>query len=353
VFWGVSGPKRIAGLRRGCHRVGKVAKHKGKTPTDKAARRETEKMNETSRDIPRIAFISALFGILAAVVAGWAFEYSGFGAIVIGLLVAAIVWIILWLGWTEPQSAAKPQQSAATPAPVAKASATAAAATTSAATAATAAVATMPAAAPVADVAPAAKPAAAKAAKPAAAKAAKPAAAKAAKPAAAKAAKPAAEKVAKPAAAKAAKPAAAKAAKPAAAKAAKPAVAKAAKPAAEKAAKPAAAKAAKPAAAKAPKAPKAAPAKPEVLSKARDGGADDLKMIKGVGPVLEKALNASGVFHFDQVAAWKKADATWFDDNVKGANGRVIRDEWVKQAKILAKGGTTAFASKVKKGGVY
>ena len=324
-------------MRRGCHRVGKVAKHKGKTPTDKAARRETEKMNETSRDIPRIAFISALFGILAAVVAGWAFEYSGFGAIVIGLLVAAIVWIILWLGWTEPQSAAKPQQSAATPAPVAKASATAAAATTSAATAATAAVATMPAAAPVADVAPAAKPAAAKAAK----------------PAAAKAAKPAAEKVAKPAAAKAAKPAAAKAAKPAAAKAAKPAVAKAAKPAAEKAAKPAAAKAAKPAAAKAPKAPKAAPAKPEVLSKARDGGADDLKMIKGVGPVLEKALNASGVFHFDQVAAWKKADATWFDDNVKGANGRVIRDEWVKQAKILAKGGTTAFASKVKKGGVY
>ena len=310
-------------MRRGCHRVGKVAKHKGKTPTDKAARRETEKMNETSRDIPRIAFISALFGILAAVVAGWAFEYSGFGAIVIGLLVAAIVWIILWLGWTEPQSAAKPQQSAATPAPVAKASATAAAATTSAATAATAAVATMPAAAPVADVAPAAKPAAAK-------------------PAADKAAKPAAEKAAKPVAAK-----------PAAAKAAKPAVAKAAKPAAEKAAKPAAAKAAKPAAAKAPKAPKAAPAKPEVLSKARDGGADDLKMIKGVGPVLEKALNASGVFHFDQVAAWKKADATWFDDNVKGANGRVIRDEWVKQAKILAKGGTTAFASKVKKGGVY
>ena len=71
------------------------------------------------------------------------------------------------------------------------------------------------------------------------------------------------------------------------------------------------------------------------------------------GPVLEKALNASGVFHFDQVAVWKKADAVWFDENVKGANGRVVRDEWVKQAKILAKGGTTEFASKVKKGGVY
>ena len=107
--------------------------------------------------------------------------------------------------------------------------------------------------------------------------------------------------------------------------------------------------AAKPAAAKAKKAGD----KPAVLKKPRDGGPDDLKMIKGVGPVLEKALHAAGVFHFDQIAAWKKADATWFDDNVKGANGRVMRDEWVSQAKILAKGGTTEFASKVKKGGVY
>jgi NADH-quinone oxidoreductase subunit E len=89
------------------------------------------------------------------------------------------------------------------------------------------------------------------------------------------------------------------------------------------------------------------------LAKARAGGADNLKMIKGVGPVLEKALHTTGVFHFDQVGAWTKADAEWFDDNVKGANGRVIRDGWVKQAKILAKGGTTEFSARVKKGGVY
>ena len=76
-------------------------------------------------------------------------------------------------------------------------------------------------------------------------------------------------------------------------------------------------------------------------------------MIKGVGPVLEKALHKTGVFHFDQVAAWTNRDARWFDDNVKGANGRVLRDEWIKQARILAKGGTTAFSNKVKKGGVY
>ena len=244
-------------------------------------------MTETSRNIPRIAFISALFGILAAVVAGWAFTFSILGAILIGLLVALIVAIILWLGWTEPQATA----TATMPAVSTNSSATTAVGTdavaskSSAASAAPAAVATMPTSTPTAR---------------------------------------AANEVAAPA-----------------------------KLAAAKAAKPAAAKAAKPAAAKAPKAPKAAPAKPAVLAKARAGGADDLKMIKGVGPVLEKALNTSGVFHFDQVAVWKKADAVWFDENVKGANGRVVRDEWVKQAKILAKGGTTEFASKVKKGGVY
>ncbi len=220
-----------------------------------------------------IIAISAIFGLLAAVVALFAFAYSVLGAILIGLIVAVIVAIILWMSWQDASSGT------ASDATIAAATSSAAARTDATATA----------------VSPAA-------AKPAAAKA-------AAKPAA----KPAA---AKPAAAKAA-------AKPAAAKAA-------AKPAATKAA-----------------------AKPAVLAKARAGGADNLKMIKGVGPVLEKALHTTGVFHFDQVGAWTKADAEWFDDNVKGANGRVIRDGWVKQAKILAKGGTTEFSARVKKGGVY
>jgi predicted flap endonuclease-1-like 5' DNA nuclease len=45
-------------------------------------------------------------------------------------------------------------------------------------------------------------------------------------------------------------------------------------------------------------------------------------------------------------------DAKWFDENVKGANGRVVRDMWIKQARVLAKGTTTALPNKVKKGGV-
>ena len=92
--------------------------------------------------------------------------------------------------------------------------------------------------------------------------------------------------------------------------------------------------------------------KPEVLGQARDGGPDDLKMIKGVGPALEKALQINGVFHFDQIGSWTKHDALWFDKNVKGAGGRILRDEWIKQARILSEGGITEFTSKVKKGGV-
>ncbi|SFR54439.1 NADH-quinone oxidoreductase subunit E [Litoreibacter janthinus] len=116
----------------------------------------------------------------------------------------------------------------------------------------------------------------------------------------------------------------------------------------------AAAPKAKPAATPATKAkPVAADGKPELLKKARAGGADDLKMIKGVGPKLEQLLHKLGVYHFDQVASWRKKEVEWADENLEGFKGRVSRDEWVKQAKVLAKGGTTEFSSRVKKGGVY
>jgi len=136
---------------------------------------------------------------------------------------------------------------------------------------------------------------------------------------------------------------------------AKKAPAKAAKaPAKATAAKAPAAKTAAPKAA-APKAaakPVAADGKPALLKKARASGADDLKQIKGVGPGLEKVLNELGFYHFDQVAGWRKKEIQWVDDRLK-FKGRIERDEWTKQAKVLAKGGTTEFSKKVKKGGVY
>jgi len=78
-------------------------------------------------------------------------------------------------------------------------------------------------------------------------------------------------------------------------------------------------------------------AKPELLSEARGGKADDLKKIKGVGPKLEKELNEAGVFHFDQIAGWTAEEVHWADHNLVSFKGRVSRDNWVDQAKELAK----------------
>lgn len=93
--------------------------------------------------------------------------------------------------------------------------------------------------------------------------------------------------------------------------------------------------------------------KPMTLTAARDGGADDLKRIKGVGPKLEKMLHGLGFFHFDQVAAWSDQEIAWVDANLEGFNGRVSRDRWVEQAKLLASGGETEFSRRVDGGDVY
>nr|WP_309501821.1 NADH-quinone oxidoreductase subunit E [uncultured Roseovarius sp.] len=93
--------------------------------------------------------------------------------------------------------------------------------------------------------------------------------------------------------------------------------------------------------------------KPATLEGARGGKADDLKMIKGVGPKLEQLLNRLGFYHFDQIANWSGDEVAWVDENLQGFKGRVSRDNWVEQARILASGGETDFASRVKKGDVY
>ncbi len=88
--------------------------------------------------------------------------------------------------------------------------------------------------------------------------------------------------------------------------------------------------------------------RPRALKGPRKSGADDLKMIKGVGPKLEKLLHSLGFFHFDQIARWSDEEIAWVDDNLEGFKGRVSRDNWVSQAKILAKGGETEFSKRAK-----
>ena len=86
----------------------------------------------------------------------------------------------------------------------------------------------------------------------------------------------------------------------------------------------------------APKAPakKAAPKK--AAAKATDG-ADDLSNISGVGPVIVKKLHAAGITTFAQVAAWTDADVEAIEEKLS-FKGRVGREDWIAQAKELAKG---------------
>ena len=87
--------------------------------------------------------------------------------------------------------------------------------------------------------------------------------------------------------------------------------------------------------------------KPRTMKAPRKAGADDLKMIKGVGPKLETMLNELGFYHFDQIAGWSAAEVAWVNDNLTGFKGRVSRDNWVEQARKLASGQETEFSKRV------
>ncbi|MDJ1017118.1 MAG: NADH:ubiquinone oxidoreductase [Paracoccaceae bacterium] len=109
-----------------------------------------------------------------------------------------------------------------------------------------------------------------------------------------------------------------------------------------------------PQAAPEPEAEAVAQAKPALLEAPPEGGPDDLKKIKGVGPKLEEFLHGMGVYQYSQIASWTDGEVAWVDENLEGINkGRVSRDGWVDQAKTLASGGETEFSKKVDDGDVY
>ena len=83
--------------------------------------------------------------------------------------------------------------------------------------------------------------------------------------------------------------------------------------------------------------------RPEALTSPQGGTADDLKKISGVGPKLEKTLNGLGIFHFYQIAAFTRENVAWVDKYLR-FKGRIDRENWIEQAKILAAGGETEFS---------
>lgn len=77
--------------------------------------------------------------------------------------------------------------------------------------------------------------------------------------------------------------------------------------------------------------------RPPALPGPRPEGADDLRRIRGIGPQNATRLNALGIYHLDQIAAWTPAEARWVGAYL-AFPGRIEREDWMGQAKALVLG---------------
>ena len=102
-------------------------------------------------------------------------------------------------------------------------------------------------------------------------------------------------------------------------------------------------------------APAATPAQPAAApspattaptATATASGSDDLTRIKGLGPKLAATLREQGVTGFSQIAGWTEADIDRIDAGLGRFQGRIRRDDWVGQAKLLAAGDDAGFAQR-------
>ncbi len=91
--------------------------------------------------------------------------------------------------------------------------------------------------------------------------------------------------------------------------------------------------------------------RPLALESPIEGKADDLKQIKGIGKVIEGKLNAMGIYHFKQIADWDRGEINYVSTFLS-FKGRIDRENWVAQAKLLSSGQATAFSMRVAKGEV-
>jgi predicted flap endonuclease-1-like 5' DNA nuclease len=81
----------------------------------------------------------------------------------------------------------------------------------------------------------------------------------------------------------------------------------------------------------------------------RSAPLDDLKRIRGIGVLIEKKLNSMGVVAYEQIANWTAADIDRVSQSLD-FKGRIERENWVEQARILASGGATEFSRRVDRG---
>ncbi|HEX2842194.1 hypothetical protein [Hyphomicrobium sp.] len=79
------------------------------------------------------------------------------------------------------------------------------------------------------------------------------------------------------------------------------------------------------------------------------GAVDDLKRIRGIGVLIEKKLNSLGITSYEQMANWTGADIDRISQ-VLDFKGRIERENWIEQARILASGGQTEFSRRADRG---
>lgn len=71
------------------------------------------------------------------------------------------------------------------------------------------------------------------------------------------------------------------------------------------------------------------------FGKASEADKDDLKLISGIGPFIEKKLNGIGIYTFEQISKFSPKDIDDVTELIEFFPGRIVRDEWTKQAKDL------------------
>lgn len=79
------------------------------------------------------------------------------------------------------------------------------------------------------------------------------------------------------------------------------------------------------------------------IEPSRPASGDDLRKIKGLGPKLVKILDEQGINSFAQIAAWTDDDVARIDASLGKFAGRITRDQWVEQAKLLESGDESGF----------
>lgn len=81
------------------------------------------------------------------------------------------------------------------------------------------------------------------------------------------------------------------------------------------------------------------------------GSVDDLTLIRGIGPKNQKICNELGIYHFSQIAGWSPENAVWVGDHMRFP-GRIQREQWIEQARLLAAGLDTDHSAGVKSGAI-